>query len=232
MSGNVVHARGGKRDQYRPISTPHGLPDDPLAIARALLAITGSSVLYVADLDAIAGTGNHFETCRELAQALPHATLWIDAGFDSVSDCLFWLPIGATLVVGSEGLASAEAWSELGSFLGQNSVLSLDFNADGFLGPEALLLAPSLWPERVIVMSLGRVGSNAGPDVQRLETVRAVAGERALFSAGGLRDAGDLDAVAAAGASGALVATALHELAIRQNEIAAFLRRRRSANES
>src|SRR6476646_6037010 len=56
--GGVVHARAGKRADYRPLETPFGLADDPVAIARALLAVTDSPILYVADLDAIAGTGH------------------------------------------------------------------------------------------------------------------------------------------------------------------------------
>jgi phosphoribosylformimino-5-aminoimidazole carboxamide ribotide isomerase len=60
-----------------------------------------------------------------------------------------------------------------------------------------------------------------------LETVIEGAEDRAVFAAGGVRAIGDLEAVAAAGASGALVATALHSGAITQNEIAAFLQRRR-----
>ena len=110
--GAVVHARGGARAEYRPIETPLGAADDPVALARALLAVTGSSVLYIADLDAIAGVGNHFELCRDLASALPHHELWIDAGFSNVTDCAFWLPLGATLVIGSESLISIEDWAE------------------------------------------------------------------------------------------------------------------------
>jgi uncharacterized protein related to proFAR isomerase len=43
-----------------------------------------------------------------------------------------------------------------------------------------------------------------------------------------MRGIGDLEAVAAAGARGALIATALHAGAVTENEIAAFLQRRRS----
>src|SRR5215468_9781589 len=74
--GLVVHASGGARADYRPIETPLGPAEDPIALARALLAVTGSSVLYVADLDAIEGVGNHFELTRDLASALPNQDLW------------------------------------------------------------------------------------------------------------------------------------------------------------
>src|SRR3990172_11269478 len=125
--GVVVHARAGKRADYRPLETPFGPPDDPVAIARALLAVTGSPVLYVADLDAIAGTGNHFALCRELDNALPATALWIDAGFADVTDCAFWLPLGATLIIGSESLASIEPWRDIRESFGESVVLSLDF---------------------------------------------------------------------------------------------------------
>ena len=90
-------------------------------------------------------------------------------------------------------------------------VLSLDFRGDAFQGPPEILAEPALWPSRVIVMTLARVGSAAGPDLARLAAIRSVAGGRELYAAGGVRDARDLSALKAAGASGALIATALHE---------------------
>jgi len=94
--GGVVQAKAGDRADYRPIASPFGAADDPVAIARRLLALTGSPSLYIADLDAIAGTGNHFELVRGISDALPGVTVWIDAGFSNVADCAFWLPLGAT----------------------------------------------------------------------------------------------------------------------------------------
>jgi HisA/HisF family protein len=226
--GVVVHACAGARATYGPIETKLGAAGDPIAIARALLAITASPALYIADLDAIEGIGNHFELCRDLDQALPATALWIDAGFANVTDCAFWLPLGATLVIGSEGLSAIGNWHELHESFGKSLVLSLDFAAGSLRGPTALLSEPISWPDRVIAMCLERVGTNGGPDVSRLETIIRGAGDRAVYAAGGLRSIGDLEVIAAAGASGALVATALHSGAITQNEIAAFLQRRRS----
>src|SRR6185295_1399 len=77
----VVHAKSGNRADYWPIESPYGAADDPFAIARGLLSHTASPSLYIADLDAIAGVGNHFELVRGLSYALPDTALWIDAGF-------------------------------------------------------------------------------------------------------------------------------------------------------
>ncbi len=92
---------------------------------------TASPSLYIADLDAIAGIGNHFELVRGLSYALPGTTLWIDAGFSDVADCAFWLPLGATLVIGSESLAGVDDWREIHAAFGEGVVLSLDFDAEG-----------------------------------------------------------------------------------------------------
>ncbi len=70
---------------------------------------------------------------------------------------------------------------------------------------------PALWPQRVIVMTLARVGSGAGPDLARLAAIQSIASGREIYAAGGVRDAADLWALKEAGVSGALIATALHE---------------------
>jgi phosphoribosylformimino-5-aminoimidazole carboxamide ribotide isomerase len=225
--GVVVHARGGKREDYRPLATPLGPADDPLAIARALLAITGSPILYVADLDAIEGRGNNFETCRALADALPAATLWIDAGFSDVGECAFWLPLGAILAIGSECLATREAWEDIQASFGGSVLLSLDFDGAGLRGP-ADLAQPALWSDRLIVMDLGRVGTGQGPDVERLKDIVSRADGRAVYAAGGVRNIDDLEALAETGARGALASTSLHEGRVTQKEIAALDRGRRS----
>ncbi len=225
--GAVAEARGGARSDYRAIETPLGGAHDPFAIARGLLALTQSPILYIADLDAIEGVGNHFELARDLAHALPQTDVWIDAGFSNVTDCLFWLPLGATLVVGSESLPAMENWSELHSAFGESLVLSLDFGADGQRGPSPLFADPSLWPGRTIAMSLDRVGTGEGPDLERMQVLIGSAPGRSVYAAGGVRGIADLERLAEAGARGAVLANALHRGTLTENEIAAFLRRRR-----
>ena len=77
-------------------------------------------------------------------------------------------------------------------------------------------------------MCLTRVGTEMGPDIDKLKSVIDMANGRAVFAAGGIRHAGDLAALASLQAQGALLATALHNNAVAQNEIAALLRGRRS----
>ena len=58
--GTAVHAVRGERERYRPVSSVIAGDDgDPLALARAFRSELGLDDLYVADLDAIGGEGDH-----------------------------------------------------------------------------------------------------------------------------------------------------------------------------
>jgi uncharacterized protein related to proFAR isomerase len=71
-------------------------------------------------------------------------------------------------------------------------------------------------------MTLAQVGSGAGPDLVRFSAIRSIAGGREIYAAGGVRDARDLSALKAAGASGALIATAIHKRRIVATDLEAL----------
>ena len=71
-----------------------------------------------------------------------------------------------------------------------------------------------------IVLDLARVGSGAGPDVALIAEIHAAFRDLELLAGGGVRDVEDLGALRAAGAAGALVATALHSGVIGARELA------------
>jgi HisA/HisF family protein len=210
--GAVVHARAGDRARYAPIRSRLGAAADVVALAGALLSLTRSPVLYVADLDAIEGQGSHAEIIGALARRYPEVELWVDEGVVSPAAAISLARGGVVPVLGSESLGDVETLGEIVRQLGKRGcVLSLDHRDARFLGPPALETTADAWPDRVIVMSLSRVGTNAGPDLARLARIRASAGCRGVFAAGGVRDPADVGRLRAAGMSGALVATALHE---------------------
>jgi phosphoribosylformimino-5-aminoimidazole carboxamide ribotide isomerase len=113
------------------------------------------------------------------------------------------------LVLGSEAQADHQLVESLRD--DPRVVLSLDFRGDTLIGPPSLLATPAIWPRRVIVMTLARVGSAAGPDLERLAALQKLSGGRRVYAAGGLRHAGDLDELKNAGITGVLVASALHD---------------------
>lgn len=210
----MVHARRGAREAYRPIETPLAGSSAPLDVVAGLLALAPFRTLYVADLDAITGVGDHAMQVDALRRAFPQLELWVDAGESGAEQVRQRARDGRGIsVIGSESLPDGAAVRA--ALAARPVVLSLDSDAAGRRGPRTVHEVAGLWPERVIVMTLARVGSGEGPD---LATFRAVA-ERArclvtppaLFAAGGVRGAQDLAALAQEGAAGVLVASALHD---------------------
>jgi phosphoribosylformimino-5-aminoimidazole carboxamide ribotide isomerase len=207
--GVVVHARMGRRDQYRPIETPLAATSRPVDVTRGLLAIYPFKTFYIADLDAIERTGDNDAAFALLKTEFPDLIFWVDNGAADLARARSWLETGlGNLVLGSESQSDC---SLLGSLSGDARViLSLDYRADAFLGPAALLGDPASWPSKVIAMMLARVGSGNGPDMDRLSGIRATAPDKLIYAAGGVRDPVDLAALRRAGIAGALVATCLH----------------------
>jgi phosphoribosylformimino-5-aminoimidazole carboxamide ribotide isomerase len=221
--GTVVHARRGERDRYRPIATPLASTSDPIDVVRGLMTVHPFAAVYIADLDAIMRQGDNDAAVSALNDAFPDVTFWVDNGIADESAAAGWLDrrLGH-LVLGSESLIDADVVGRLAA--NQRVILSLDFRGDAFQGPAALLGRSDSWPHCVIVMTLARVGSGAGPDLDRLRTIRTAAPRHAIYAAGGVRDAADLAALHDLGVAGALVATALHDGRLRGTDMAQLRR--------
>lgn len=225
LGGEVVRAVRGERGRYRPMQSGLAPGSHPLTLARALLdhpaCHTGAPVLYIADLDAIQGRPPQQAVLRELLHRLgrerPGFTLWLDAGFAdpaAAATVIGGLDAPAAKaavrpVYGSESLRSLDALAAVAAEPG--AILSLDCRLEQALDPAGCWQHPAQWPACVIVMTLDRVGADRGPDLATFTRLRAQAGARQVVGAGGIRDADDLAAGQAAGASAWLVASALHD---------------------
>jgi len=215
----VVRARMGQRHLYQGIETILSPASDSLSITAGLLSLYPFSTLYVADLDAIEGRGDHRAVLTQLKARHPQLMLWVDNGIANADAAAAWLDTGlGCLVLGSETQLDICVVRDLVAH--QRVVLSLDFRGDAFQGPPELLEQPHIWPQRVIVMTLARVGSGAGPDLERLAGIRRAAPAHKLYAAGGVRDRADLIALREAGIDGALIASALHDGRVVANDIA------------
>jgi phosphoribosylformimino-5-aminoimidazole carboxamide ribotide isomerase len=220
MQGVVVRARRGERGSYRPIDSALCRSSDPLTVAAILRDHCAARQMYIADLDALTTGVPQHALVRALARALDGVELWVDAGFvdDTATldwqgradiDAASWVP-----VLASESLTDATALSAATMRDGlprQDVVLSLDRRGAELLDRAGCWTNPTLWPARVIVMTLERVGADQGPDLDTFAQVRAQATGRQFIGAGGIRDEGDLSAAREAGASAWLVASALHD---------------------
>ena len=228
--GTAVHAVRGERERYRPVrSTIGGDDGDALSLARGFREQLGLDELYVADLDAIVGAGENGATIAALAR---ETRVMVDAGVSDPGRAQALLDLGAhRVIVGTETLTGPDALDRLLAELPAGAlVLSVDLREGRVLSPDAHLSGlPALDAvarlqraglREAIVLDLARVGSGSGPDVALIGELRAAFPELELLAGGGVRDIEDLRALEAAGAGGALVATALHRGVIGARELA------------
>jgi phosphoribosylformimino-5-aminoimidazole carboxamide ribotide isomerase len=218
--GGVVRARMGERHQYQPIVSPLSPTSNPADVMRGLLSVHPFTTVYIADLDAIEGTGCDEPVLHRLRAEFPALAFWVDNGVADVAAAKQWLDAGlGDLVIGSESQKDIALLRHMTGH--ERVVLSLDFRGDTFQGPRALLDDGAAWPQRIIVMTLARVGSGSGPDLDRLCAIRDAAPGHDIYAAGGVRGSADLAALRSAGMAGALVATSLHDGRLRSSDIAA-----------
>ncbi len=221
MGGMVVHAKRGDRENYRPLDSRLCPSSNPLDVAHALLELYPFRQLYIADLDAICGTGYHLDTVASLQKELPDLEIWLDAGLSTLADLARWSALDAQWVVGTENLQEEASAITLLDRLGASAILSLDFHHQSRKGLASLFEQPHLWPQRVIAMTLDRVGSGSGPDMALLELLQKQSG-RDIFAAGGVRSTHDLERLKQQGICGALVASALHDGKISAKDLTDF----------
>jgi len=221
--GEVVHAQRGERDSYRPVRSQLCRGSDPIDVVAGLLTVHPFATLYIADLDAIQARGDNIASIRQIRQRFPELRLWVDNGLADPAACRDWLAQALSeLVLGSEAQRDRAILNALSDDdARRHLILSLDYKDDRFLGPPDLFSAKALWPHRIIVMTLSRVGSRGGPDLDLLRRWRDEVPAKKIFAAGGVRGGEDLLALADCGISGVLVATALHERRIGRAEIVA-----------
>lgn len=210
MAGQVVHARGGQRDTYRPITTQLANSSDPVAVVAGLRTFYRFNTVYVADLDAIQGGQGHGNIVQSLLKRFSDCHFWLDAGPATLAIARdIAEPVRLQPVCGSENHDCAALESIVNHY--PNALLSLDFTHERLLGDPALLVNTWLWPGEIIVMSLDRVGSQLGPDLERIQELQTLNPDHDYYAAGGIRHDRDLQNLADIGINGALLATALHD---------------------
>lgn len=225
--GSVVRAIAGRRSEYRPLVSPLCPASDPVQLAGEFARRFRPQEFYLADLDAL--EGRPAGICEWSALASFGPRLWIDAGIRSAGQleeirhslaarsaaCPVW-------ILALESLPDRAALHEAAAAAGAaNCAFSLDLEAGRPRAanaawrdrhPEDLAAeAVAAGLQRVIVLDLAQVGGGRGTGTLELcRRLRKQFPALELVAGGGVRDAGDLQALAAAGCDAALLATALH----------------------
>lgn len=224
MGGQVVRGVAGRREAYLPIQSQIAADARPATVARALVEQFGINAVYVADLDAIVHGRPDVQAWSEIAGA--GLKLWLDAGVKDaqvgrqVVDQLMTITTDFELIVGLESLTSLEALLPIAKLCG-GPIVSLDLKAgvpqtqiEQLHDAKPIDIARILCEEPIyglIVLDVADVGMNTG--VSTIELCRGISAKYRgrLISGGGVRTFGDLQTLADAGCSGALVASALHD---------------------
>jgi len=223
--GVAVHAVRGERHAYAPVKSVLSPSADPVELARGFRERLGSDACYVADLDAIAGTGDHGAVVQAIAAL--GLSVWLDAGVATADAARRAVSNGAArVIVGTEtlrdvrDLAAIAGAARGASGVGADCILSLDHREGRLLGgspavagAEATELAAAAWTAGIrafIVLDLARVGAGTGPETEPARQLRARLPDAEIVLGGGVRGTDDLRALASAGYQAALVGTVLH----------------------
>jgi phosphoribosylformimino-5-aminoimidazole carboxamide ribotide isomerase len=233
LDGKVVHAVGGRRAYYQPIQSLLHASSEPIPIARAIHAAVGLQTLYLADLDAIAGSPPRSDVYRELIAARFH--LWVDAGVrdqGTVAPLLELDSAFTTIVAGLETLGGRRDLAEIVRIAGtERVVFSLDLfearpriaAAATWGSPDSLdlaLAAIDCGVQNLLILDLARVGTGRGLGSQDLfARIRAARPSVHLYVGGGISRPEEARAIRAAGAAGVLIGSALHDGRIGPREI-------------
>jgi phosphoribosylformimino-5-aminoimidazole carboxamide ribotide isomerase len=214
MQNQVVHAKYGKRGDYQAIQSTLCSGADPFTILAALLKLYPFQTIYIADIDAIIGAGNHTELIESLSQAHPTITFWLDCGIKQMNARELYNTSNIKPVLGSENIESLQVYRAISYACESKHVLSLDYSATSAMGIADLHSKAHFWPDDTICMTLNAVGSENGVDIETLKELMRLNSARKtpsrLYAAGGVRNLEDLKLLADMGVQGALVATALH----------------------
>jgi phosphoribosylformimino-5-aminoimidazole carboxamide ribotide isomerase len=208
--GIVVRGVRGDRDRYRPIAESSRVvrSSAPLAVISEIRP----KETYIADLDRIMGAGDHLKVIKTLSGMTRTVA---DIGVSDLKGFALAASVSHKAILGTE-TAPLEVIERC---QGPGTVVSLDMRHGRVVcrdpvfnlkPPEAIKLLNGLELGAVILLDVARVGSGEGVDVGLITEAAAVSRHDVIVG-GGVRDASDLDLLERCGASGAIVASAVHD---------------------
>ncbi len=228
LNGVAVHGIRGERERYQPLKSALCRSADPLDIASTFESL-GFSSLYLADLDAILGKSANFNVYRQIMTET-RLDLMVDAGIADITRAEEVLATEVSkIVVGSETLESLDFLGQAVKAFGEDRVVvSIDLKegkvlsvSEAIASMDAVSFAQELGKigvDQVILLDLGRVGTEHGINWALLRSVLDKTGVEVLVG-GGIRSLQELEELRKLGVSGALIATILHNGKLQVDEL-------------
>lgn len=208
-NGAVVHAVRGERSTYKPVHTFSRVCSS--SVPAEVVRTVRPREVYIADLNRIQRRGDNLSVIREL-----HPRMMLDIGAASMEDVRLGLGV-AEVVLGSE-TAPLALIEEACERYEKRIAVSIDCMGGKLLSPEpvdVLELARILaqYEVDVLLLTLSRVGTASGIDAPLLSRVMDALGRGVLYG-GGVASMEHIELLKEMGASGALIATAVHSGAV------------------
>jgi phosphoribosylformimino-5-aminoimidazole carboxamide ribotide isomerase len=235
MGGVVVHGVKGERENYQPVKSILSKTAELFPIVEAFVRKLGLREFYIADLDAIMFSmqKDHLtlitNTRVEGLNTLGTISLMVDAGVFNIAGAGKILETGIDqAIIGTETLPSLATLQDIIHCYGADRlVVSLDTKDSKVLSaapelcnlevPQALSLLREFGVKHYILLELGKVGTSAGLNKELIKeclsvlNVRSTERESSFLIGGGVSGHEDLYWLREMGVSGAIVATALHD---------------------
>ncbi len=212
LNGIVLHASGGRRENYKPIHITSKVCDssNPLEIIKQLKP----EQTYVADLNRLQKTGtDNYRLIKELSK---HTVLMADTGIVTIEDIEPCLAVSSTAVIGTE-TADLNTIINASNRFPERVNVSIDIKHGRVLTTNQTILTPldvisvlnKLDINHIIVLDLDRVGTSSGFNIELLEKLCAQS-KHGILVGGGVRNMIDIETLDEIGVRGALIATAIH----------------------
>lgn len=230
LDRQVVHAKAGRRDEYRPIESRLIAGSDPLELAREIRNTYGLNAFYLADLDGILRRRPNLSLYQLLVQA--GFELLVDSGLRSSWDAVSIQNAGVDRIV--VGLETCDSPDDLAEIV-QSSIevtFGLDLlhgiprrpaNSGGWSDDPLAIIRQALSIgchdigtkqaiTSILPLDLSDVGMSTGGSTHAIcRFIRDEFPHTRLITGGGVRSRADLLRLRDLGVDEVLVASALHD---------------------
>lgn len=240
MIGQIVLAKAGNRDEYRPVETPLTFSSTPIEVAKAIFNQTGCDWLYLADIDSFAGANPNWNVYNQLLDQ--GFGLWIDAHWmigDRFAQITEKIENRERLriILSSEAMSSLDQFSKFDELIAKDIVpiFSLDrMSSETITQPgelaeltplELIQAAYDHGVRNLIVLDLesvgtmqgaGRLEDGSGPMIQEIKSQLS---DMVLISGGGVGEISDVHTFLDIGCQHVLVASAIHQRKITPDDV-------------
>jgi len=233
LNSEVVHAKKGERDKYRPLNSKIFNSTNPIKIIKTLKYKFKFNEIYIADLDSIIYKTPNFQLFDKILK-IPDLNIMIDPGIVNFHDVSIFSKYRFNkLIIGLETINNFKTIRKSISLFGQNKfILSIDMYKGKIISKledlknedpiRIINKISNLGIENIILLDLFRVGQKVGGIPTLFSEILSIF-KGNVFVGGGIKNQEDILYYREKKFSGVLVATALYDGTINIKEVRKFV---------